>query len=442
MKWQTIFSCLLNVFATASCKKDDSESPKGPGPEPVKTEKGVAIGAPVTKVIGSGGGELSSADGQVKITVPSGAVAVPTEFTIQPITNTLHKNEAGRNAYRLLPEGNNFAKPVKVSFSYTAGNWNGSSEDLLTVQFQQSDGSWTRVPASLNKATKTLEVATTHFSDWLVGSAFEIMGESIVTAGQSSTLHVFGVYDNDDLNAVAPLLDKGWDGKVTSVGNWRLLSGPGSLSAVANDPGPVYYQRKYTAPMAITTVQKAEVAVTVRGMISIPDSSAPGGKRIFREVTLIKELTIVPANYITGTFGSTQINHTDVLYTTGQGFEISSQNGVESIAFKINAPPGTGAFPSGDFITADGKSKTTLTMPGGLFGVMFYASEYVSCDDPANPIKYAGVIRINEFGPIGQPIRGTFEGTLYRLTQSGSGSACPQYENFPVSLQFGTIRTM
>ena len=431
------------VFASlslASCKKHNGGNDTTTPVEPIKTAKGTVNGPAASKQIGSSGGELVSADGYVKIIVPAGAVSGNTAFTIQPITNTASENDPAHKAYRLLPEGHNFAKPVKVIFEYTANDLNGTSEDLLTALYQSDDGSWLRVPASLNKNANTIEISTMHFSDWQVRGAIEIWGKDALAPGESSMMHLFGMYDNDDVTGVlTPLTSSGWDGQILSTDGWRIVSGPGSLSAVANDPGPVFYQKKYTAPASVTTAQKAEIAVTVSGNIIIPDSSAPNGKRAFQQITLLKEILIYPASFMAGTFGSKDLTFSNVVYTSGQGFAISARNGQEEISISIDANPGKGSFPSGDFIVSDGNSKTSYSFPDVTTGVSVYFSEYVVCS-PVQEVRYHGVVRIDEFGAIGQPIKGSFEGTLYRLVP-GPGS-CPQYDAVPLSIRFGCIRTM
>src|SRR5262245_28927723 len=108
------FLLLLSVpFLFTCCSKHSGEAP--PPPSPIHTPKGTTLGSPVSATIGSGGGGLISADGRISLIVPAGAVTSNTTFSIQPIRNTLDTNSAAP-AYRLLPEGQTFAQPVRVSF--------------------------------------------------------------------------------------------------------------------------------------------------------------------------------------------------------------------------------------------------------------------------------------------------------------------------------------
>jgi hypothetical protein len=134
----------------------------------------VPAGTFVSKAIGPAGGELVSADGKLKIKVPSGAVNADVQFGIQPVTNTLFEGNTTRMTYRLLPEGTPFSKPVSLTFTYTDDDLQRTSEDVMAVAWQQPDGAWKIVPARLNKTNKTVTAETTHFSDWTTTGGFEL----------------------------------------------------------------------------------------------------------------------------------------------------------------------------------------------------------------------------------------------------------------------------
>src|SRR5690606_8938886 len=109
----------LLIFLFLSCKKDRDPSIEEPVPaisDPIKREKGIALGDGVTKNIGASGGFLELG-GQVRLDVPPGAVEKSTLFGIQPISNT-HDGLSERPAYRLIPEGQIFKKPVKITFNH------------------------------------------------------------------------------------------------------------------------------------------------------------------------------------------------------------------------------------------------------------------------------------------------------------------------------------
>jgi hypothetical protein len=55
------------------------------------------------------------------------------------------------------------------------------------------------------------------------------------------------------------------------------------------------------------------VNVTVDGNISIPDPTAPGGKRVFQNMILFTEINIAGNMYMIGSFGPVDINIGDVI---------------------------------------------------------------------------------------------------------------------------------
>ncbi len=86
----------------------------------------------------------------------------------------LRPDMEGRAAYRLMPENVQFAKPVIVTMKYNLVDLTPGTEDVLSIAYQGSNGKWMGTNASLDKATKTLTVETTHFSDYTFYEAYEI----------------------------------------------------------------------------------------------------------------------------------------------------------------------------------------------------------------------------------------------------------------------------
>ena len=132
---------------------------------PSATAVGIVTGSAVTATIGAAGGSLRSADGKLTLTVPAGALAANTTIGMQPISNFAH----GRigDAYRLTPDGQTFAQPVTLTFGYTEDELIGGSADVLGVASQTATGFWLWAgEPTVNAATKTFSVNTTHFSDW------------------------------------------------------------------------------------------------------------------------------------------------------------------------------------------------------------------------------------------------------------------------------------
>ena len=145
----------------AFCATAATDAASGPS----ATAVGVATGSAVTATIGAAGGSLRSADGKLTLTVPAGALAANTTIGMQPISNFAHGRIGG--AYRLTPDGQTFAQPITLTFGYTEDELIGGSADVLGVASQTATGFWRWAgEPTVNAATKTFSVNTTHFSDW------------------------------------------------------------------------------------------------------------------------------------------------------------------------------------------------------------------------------------------------------------------------------------
>ena len=120
------------------------------------TDKGMPVGTPTMATIDSAGGMLSSADGVLDVTIPAGALAMPTVITIQPITNMAPNGVA--LGYRLSPEGMTFATPATLTFHV-------DRPDDLFVATQHDDNTWWSPPHQ-TFATGVITVPAPHFSDW------------------------------------------------------------------------------------------------------------------------------------------------------------------------------------------------------------------------------------------------------------------------------------
>src|SRR5688500_17320870 len=112
-KYSLILIVLLALTTFSDRKKGVGGTPESvPSSTPVGTNDGTAI----TKTIGSAGGGAISADGEVELIIPPGALATNTDITIQPITNNI---PTGRGkAYRFTPDGQQFSKDITIKFHY------------------------------------------------------------------------------------------------------------------------------------------------------------------------------------------------------------------------------------------------------------------------------------------------------------------------------------
>lgn len=152
------------------------------------TEIGVPTAAPVIESIGSDGGRLTSADGNLTLSIPADAVSAPTDFTVTPIET---QSPGGVVSYRLGPEGVTFANKVTLTFKYTDADAAGSHSSLLNIVYQDSEQRWRRVAAVVDDGAKTVSTQTTHFSDWSMVRGLQIRPpEAVVTVKESVKLTV------------------------------------------------------------------------------------------------------------------------------------------------------------------------------------------------------------------------------------------------------------
>ena len=174
----------------ASCKKNVTEQDVPAVARPV--EHGILTGEPTKKSIGPAGGTIQTADGNISIVIPSGAVDATTEFSIQPVINTLPA--AIGASYRLSPENVHFNKEITIKFSYQDKDLAGTAENELYMAYQDAQGYWNRhLMTSIDKQNKLLIANTKHFSDWTIERMFYIdvlFSNGILSAGESVGLFV------------------------------------------------------------------------------------------------------------------------------------------------------------------------------------------------------------------------------------------------------------
>lgn len=160
----TIPFLVLLMTVLFSCKKNDTEKTPVDHTQMV-TAKGQTIGTAVTKMIGPAGGAVSSADGNVSIIIPSGALTKDESISIQEVTNQLPG--AHGKIYRLLPHNIVFQKPASITVKYNDDSIRNTVPEMLGLVYQDEHGKWFHANEPvLNKQNHTLTVMTTHFSDW------------------------------------------------------------------------------------------------------------------------------------------------------------------------------------------------------------------------------------------------------------------------------------
>ena len=256
---------LYGLFMSA-CKHDvDSLKPETTPSTPAPTEMGAVqpVGIPqgvaVTKSIGSTGGSLTSEDGRFTIAIPAGALSKETPISVQPITNT---NGTGKGAgYRLLPDGQQFAKPVTLTVTYTDEELERTVEEALGIAYQNAKGIWMAVGGvQLDKTRKTVSIEINHFTDFTFFEYVYLDPEySVIDPGKAVTIKVYGLATIGTRAASVP---KGKEvglpkpAPVEFIDQWEL-QGEGSLQGTGKE---VVYQ----SPDQIPNTNPARVIVKLK----------------------------------------------------------------------------------------------------------------------------------------------------------------------------------
>lgn len=180
MKQLNLVVFITLCIALFSCSKKSNDGSEIPAPTPIpgtpstafKSEHGAPIGAIVTATIGAAGGAIQTPDGNIKLTIPAGAVSANTNFSIQQVENKFGSKSP---AYRLLPEGQIFEKDITIDYSYASMNYTAAQSKLIFMSYQDKDGYYHKAKSIVNNfADKRIKVSTKHFSDWMIYTQIEL----------------------------------------------------------------------------------------------------------------------------------------------------------------------------------------------------------------------------------------------------------------------------
>jgi len=192
------------------------------------TAVGVALGAPVSGVIGVAGGQLSTADGGLTLSVPAGALSKNETISIQEISNEAHG--ANGHAYRISPEGLKTQVAMTITMHYDAASLQGSSLGVTSIAYQDSNRLWhAYTKPARDAAAQTISVQTSHFSDWAYISGARLLPMTgALKVGKSLQLHVetceHETDEESELTAIVvscvsnPMVNLG-------LGHWTATSG-------------------------------------------------------------------------------------------------------------------------------------------------------------------------------------------------------------------------
>jgi hypothetical protein len=264
-----------------------------------------AVGAPngpaTTKSIGPAGGSIASPDGRIVVDVPPNALPYPVDFSIQPITNLAHGGVG--SAYRLEPSGQKFAPPIEVSFKFDAQDLKGYSPETLAIAYQDPTGVWQSFrTVNIDQASKTLTVATTHFTDLSVWTIRLSPEKATLRVGETQLIAVEGCIEKDDWGSQLKTLlgiqtcnffmprENSWS---VNVGTIAMVPGAVLYTAPAKKPSPnvATVRLVYTLRGALPKdVRTCEITIVDRGYTASGESHDEAYSGVICD--LAKEFTV------------------------------------------------------------------------------------------------------------------------------------------------------
>lgn len=276
---------ILFVLATlAACggsggaSSPTSDSPAPPPASTTATPTATAVGTPTgsatSATIGAAGGSVSTPDGKIALTIPAGALASDTVIGIQPVTNNAH---GGLGAgYRLTPDGQTFAQPVVLTFSYTDQQLTGSAPEILGAAFQTPTGFWQWLGTpTIDSVAKTISISSTHFTDFSLVQGYRLQPLSkTLKVNESLALQVAFCYPQpgSDLTPLGLACDTA-DSQVEvaapfDISEWSVngIAGGNATAGTVSGNGPsATYKAPATKPTPNTVAVSARVNLGARG---------------------------------------------------------------------------------------------------------------------------------------------------------------------------------
>ncbi|WP_423737990.1 hypothetical protein [Chitinophaga caseinilytica] len=400
---RSVFFVLL-LAAAVSCKKSgEGEAPAPTLPDPQPVTHGIPEGTPVTKTIGAAGGTIQSADGNIAIEIPAGAVSAATNFSIQPVSSTL---TAGTGpSYRLLPENVQFQKDVKITLKYADTSLIGTTEDDLYLAYQDKEGFWHRViMTAIDKTNKTLSAQTRHFSDWTIERIFRIeiaQSDRILEANEQAMLMVM----YQDVKKGTDQIIQGVWVPDQNIETW-FATGPGTFDNTKHHK--VYFK----APASIPQHQEIAVGVRIRNLVSQRHPDRPGNGGL---VIVQVPVTLLPEEYfIWYVDGTTNVAYSMDAALLGTNTTLLGTGITGGVGIFMNGA-GLGKYVSGSAMEPK-KFNVQLSISNG--NPPIYLSEYYPCGGTG--VMYgSGDLNISSYGSIGQSISGYFTAMVY-----APGSGC------------------
>ena len=325
-------------------------TPVPSGVQPSATAVGVPAGSIVSASIGAAGGSMGALDGKLVLTVPAGALASTTVISIQPLSNLAHGRRGA--AYRLTPEGQNFLKPVTLTFAYSGQDLQGTAAEALGAAFQTPTGFWQWAGiATVDTTAKTVSVSSIHFSDWSMVSGAQLFPASkTIKVKTNVAMQVLVCYAPGEEGGLTPL---GYrcetDGDTSNISiarDWSVNGrlGGGAFGTVSGNGSAAIYTAPQFEPRPNTVAVSASV-----------DRGARGTVLLVSNITVVDEAA---AYQIVGGLDDFQVNQavcdiTNPFTLSGGGFTAQFSGG------------NTGTYTYTGPFNARGDGRYSITPPSG-----------------------------------------------------------------------------
>ncbi|HEY4152819.1 MAG TPA: hypothetical protein VGM38_05810 [Pseudolysinimonas sp.] len=312
---RAIVVATLLILVLSGCVPGTFHPNKPPKPSAV----GAIVGDPITATIGSGGGSVASADKRITVTIPAGALTADTEIGVQPIENT---DAAGFGmAYRLTPDGQKFAKPVTVAFTYAKDDLDSTYAGSMRIAFQDKAGLWEVQKTKVDEAAKTLLTTSTHFTDFSALGGIQLspaskrlkLGRSLELKLVDCTLgfgqKVYVLYACDDAY-------EGGGVSGFALDSWAVNGAPGGTNGIGLVAGGAFgatYKAPKTKP---STGSHVAVSVKVK-----PDT----GKNFL----ISSDITLLSGYYLDGHYSET---HSGLVCAGGYSNKVSDSFTADIVA--------------------------------------------------------------------------------------------------------------
>ena len=389
MKKISLTAIIISVLLI-SCTKNSTNLPPVI-PKGTPTPKGSPIGNAITKTIGPSGGTISSTNSGITVIVPAGAVSGSTEFSIQPITNTVPNGIA--TSYLLLPEGKHFDKPVSIQLKYTDDDLDGTSPENLFLAYQDSTGIWhAKNDTRVDSVTKTLTVTSDHFSRWAgFADIFLTVDNPSIDVNESSHLRVRKVTQSTE--EPQPLtgekiLDTTYPSKIR-VENWSLIGGgtiEGSLTVTGT----------YTAPPTLPSPNPVTVTASIADIMDFDHIHRMSLKRKIYVHSSFLEIVMD---------GETNIYPTASIEVKNSFMSVRGYNSKGNGATFVMQGSGTGSYKWGTKGIAPGDIQVSI-------GGVQFSDIYFTCPPNQEEKTTEGTVNITKWADLGGYVEGTFSGSI------------------------------